>query len=203
MGGRPWAGLRSRQRSHALAHSDYSSRVARLASRCQLAFRPRRAAWLREPARSGGLSGAAEENGGRSGVWLPPPQYRDEEACNQESHPDADLYPVPGRRGIPVSNPIRPVKKTIIEVPDFSLDQAMPQLAAAIDEQIDCDDASDDFIKEKLHSTTVHRGAAHALSAPPAPLARPQYHQSPKGAWSLRGDHQSLPALGCYGLSLP
>jgi hypothetical protein len=28
----------------------------------------------------------------------------------------------------------------------------MPEVAAAIDAQIDCDDASDDFIKEKLHS---------------------------------------------------
>jgi hypothetical protein len=27
----------------------------------------------------------------------------------------------------------------------------MPEIAAAIDAQIDCDDASDDFIKEKLH----------------------------------------------------
>jgi len=31
----------------------------------------------------------------------------------------------------------------------------MPQFAAAIEAQIDCDDASDDFIKEKLHSKKV------------------------------------------------
>ena len=40
----------------------------------------------------------------------------------------------------------------MIEVRDFSLDKAMPQFAAAIDAQIDCDDASYDFIKEKPHS---------------------------------------------------
>jgi hypothetical protein len=42
----------------------------------------------------------------------------------------------------------------MIEVRDFSLDKAIPQFAAAIEAQIDCDDASDDFIKEKLHSNT-------------------------------------------------
>jgi len=28
----------------------------------------------------------------------------------------------------------------------------MPHVAAAIEAQIDCDDAGDDFVKEKLHS---------------------------------------------------
>ena len=51
-----------------------------------------------------------------------------------------------------MNNIMRPVQKVGIEVRDFSLDQAMPQLAAAIEEQIDCDEASDDLIKEKLHS---------------------------------------------------
>ncbi|HST09129.1 MAG TPA: hypothetical protein VLL05_02035 [Terriglobales bacterium] len=46
----------------------------------------------------------------------------------------------------------QPIYKIIIEVCDFSLNKAMPQFAAAIDAQIDCDDASDDFIKEKPHS---------------------------------------------------
>jgi hypothetical protein len=54
-----------------------------------------------------------------------------------------------------MNNPIRPVQKPVqpirTEVRDFSLDKAMPEIAAAIDAQIDCDDASDDFIKEKLH----------------------------------------------------
>jgi hypothetical protein len=36
-----------------------------------------------------------------------------------------------------------------MEGPDFSLDKAMPQCAAAIDAQIDCDDSRDDFKKEK------------------------------------------------------
>jgi hypothetical protein len=46
----------------------------------------------------------------------------------------------------------QPIYKIIIEVRDFSLNKAMPQFAAAIDAEIDCDDASDDFIKEKPHS---------------------------------------------------
>jgi len=40
---------------------------------------------------------------------------------------------------------------------DFSLDKPRPHFADAIDAQIDCDDASDDLIKEKLHSTSVHQ----------------------------------------------
>src|SRR6516162_7117919 len=46
----------------------------------------------------------------------------------------------------------QPIYKIIIPVRDLSLDKAIPQFAAAIDAQIDCDDASDDFIKEKLHT---------------------------------------------------
>jgi hypothetical protein len=42
---------------------------------------------------------------GCSGVWLPPPKYRNNEACNQDNHLDADLYPVLDRRGISISNP--------------------------------------------------------------------------------------------------
>ena len=62
------------------------------------------------------------------------------------------MYPVPDRRGISLSNPIRPVQKIIVEVRDFSLDKAIPKFAAAIETQIDGDDASDDFIKEKPHA---------------------------------------------------
>jgi hypothetical protein len=88
---------------------------------------------------------------------VPPPKYRNTEASSQHDDPEADLYPVLDRRGISTNRPIRPVYeqriyKIIIEVRDFSLDKAMPQLATAIDTQIDRDDASDDFIKEKLHS---------------------------------------------------
>jgi hypothetical protein len=46
----------------------------------------------------------------------------------------------------------KPVYDIIIPVRDFSLDKAIPKFAAAIDAQIDRDDTSDDFIKEKLHS---------------------------------------------------
>jgi len=52
-------------------------------------------------------------------------------------------------------------------VRDFSLDKAMPQFAAAIEAQIDCDDASGDFIKEKLHS--------NILSSSTDPMTRPYY----------------------------
>jgi hypothetical protein len=44
----------------------------------------------------------------------------------------------------------KPIYKIIIEVRDFSLNKAIPQFAAAIDAQIDCDDASDDFIARSL-----------------------------------------------------
>jgi hypothetical protein len=46
----------------------------------------------------------------------------------------------------------QPIYKIIIEVRDFSLNKPIPQFAAAIDAQIDRDDASGDFINEKLHS---------------------------------------------------
>jgi hypothetical protein len=65
-----------------------------------------------------------------------------------------------------MSNNFRPVYKQpiyniIIPVRDLSLDKTVPQLAAAIDAQIDSDDASDDFIKEKLHSK-IRAGGAEA-----------------------------------------
>jgi hypothetical protein len=59
-----------------------------------------------------GLFCAAELSraiGGRSGVWLPPAKYRNKDACNQDHYPEADLNPVLDRRGISISNPIRPV----------------------------------------------------------------------------------------------
>jgi hypothetical protein len=83
---------------------------------------------------------------------MPPPEYRDTEACDQGDDLDADLYPVLDRRGIPMSNPSGPVQKTIIKVSDFSIGKAKPDFAAAIDAQIDRDDAGDDFIKKKLHA---------------------------------------------------
>ena len=45
-----------------------------------------------------------------------------------------------------------PIQKIRIEVPDLSVDEAIPQFAVAIDAQINRDDASDDFIQEELHS---------------------------------------------------
>ena len=91
---------------------------------------------------------------------MPPPKYRNNEACDQGDYLEAHYYPVPDRRGIPMSNPDRRVLKQVQNPGyrirtvgrDLSLGKAIPQFAAAIDAQIDRDDASDDFIKEKLHS---------------------------------------------------
>jgi hypothetical protein len=79
----------------------------------------------------------------------------------------AHFHPVPDRRGISVKNLTRPAQKTVCdpvkntstmkEGRDLSLDKARLHLSDAIDAQIDCDDASDDLIKEKLHSTSVHQ----------------------------------------------
>jgi hypothetical protein len=96
---------------------------------------------------------------------MPPPVYRNNEASDQGDDLEADLYPVPDRGGISISNPARrvekqPVQKITIEgVRDFSLDKAIAYSAAAIDAQIDRDDASDNFIKEKLHANI--RSSSH------------------------------------------
>jgi hypothetical protein len=47
----------------------------------------------------------------------------------------------------------------------FSLDKAMPHVAAAIEAQIDCDDAGDDFVKEKLHSN-IHSSSTDSMTWP-------------------------------------
>jgi hypothetical protein len=99
---------------------------------------------------------------GCSGVWVPPAKYRNNEASDQGDYLDAHYDPVPDRRGIPMSNPDRRVQKRVqkpvyrirTEGRDFSLGKTLPQFAVAIDAQIDRDDASDDFIKKKLHSNS-------------------------------------------------
>ena len=96
-----------------------------------------------------------------SGARLPA-EYRDEQASREHEYPKADLDPVPDRRGVSLRNHLRPVDEQpvdeiIIEVRDFSRREAVPQLAAAIDAQIDRDDSGDDLIKEKLHRTSVDR----------------------------------------------
>jgi hypothetical protein len=57
----------------------------------------------------------------------------------------------------------KPVYKIVIPVRDLSLNNAIPQFAAAIDAQIERDDASDDFIKEKLHSN-IHSSNADSMT---------------------------------------
>jgi hypothetical protein len=106
-----------------------------------------------------------------SGAWLPA-EYRDKQASREHEYPKADLYPVPDRRGVSLGNHLRPVDEqpvdeVIIEVRDFSLGEAAPQFAAAIDAQIDCDDPREDFIKEELHSGIRSQASAlPRLSAP-------------------------------------
>jgi hypothetical protein len=96
---------------------------------------------------------------------MPPPEYRNHEACDHRDDLEADLYPVKDRRGISMSNPIRPVQQIIIEIPDFSLDKAIPQPAAPIEAQIDRDDASDDFIKEKPHAN-IRSSSTDSMTEP-------------------------------------
>ncbi|MEH2567306.1 hypothetical protein [Bradyrhizobium sp. AZCC 2289] len=96
---------------------------------------------------------------------MPPPEYRNTEASDQGDYLEADLYPVPDRGGISMRNPARrvenqPVQKiTAAVVRGFSLDKAIPYFAVAVDAQIDRDDASDNFIKEKLHANI--RSSSH------------------------------------------
>jgi hypothetical protein len=95
---------------------------------------------------------------GRSGVRVPPPKYRNNEAGDQGEYLEADLYPVPDRGGVSIRNPARRAENQPVQpiatdvVHGFSLDQAIPYIAIAIDAQIDRDDARDNFIKEKLHA---------------------------------------------------
>ena len=60
----------------------------------------------------------------------------------------------------------QPIYKIIIPVRDLSLNKAIPQFAAAIEAQIDCDNASDDLIKKKLHSNIRSRGDTDANAGP-------------------------------------
>jgi hypothetical protein len=88
-----------------------------------------------------------------------PPKYRNEQARRQADAPDADFNPLADRRGISINQSLRPahekpINNIRVEVGDFSLDEPVPQLAAAIEGQIDSDDARDYFIKEKMHSKT-------------------------------------------------
>jgi hypothetical protein len=98
---------------------------------------------------------------------VPPPKYRNSEAPKKGSSLVAHFHPVADRRGVSVKNLTRPAQKTVCdpikntstvkEGRDLSLDKARLHLSDAIDTQIDCDNASDDLIKEKLHSTSVHQ----------------------------------------------
>jgi hypothetical protein len=104
---------------------------------------------------------------GCSGAWLPPSKYRNSEAPKKGHSLVAHFHPVPDRRGVSVKNLTRPAQKavcdpvenasTMKEGRDLSFGKARPQRSDAIDAHIDCDDASDDLIKEKMHSTSAHQ----------------------------------------------
>jgi hypothetical protein len=81
----------------------------------------------------------------------------------------------------------KPVYKIIIPVRDFSLDKAIPQFAAAIDAQIDRDDASDDFIKEKPHSN-IRSSSTGSMTRPYGVWLRVVYRPNPK--------HSGVPERG-------
>ena len=88
-----------------------------------------------------------------SAIRNPPPEYRNKATCKQAEYLADDQEPIPERRGIPMSNTVRPDDQPIgIDPLDFSLGEAVPQQAEAIEEQIDCDEASHDLAQKKLHS---------------------------------------------------
>jgi hypothetical protein len=77
---------------------------------------------------------------------------------------ERDCYPIPDRRDISLNNSARPpVENVGTEIRDFSLTEAIPQSAAAIEAKIDCDDAGENFIEKEVHSSV--RSAAYARHA--------------------------------------
>jgi hypothetical protein len=96
-----------------------------------------------------------DSSGLLSGVWVPPPEYRNNKACKEKAYTNADMCPVHDRRGISMRNDIRPridlVQKVRTVGRNFSLDQALPQVTGGIETEIDCDDPRDDLKKNKLH----------------------------------------------------
>jgi hypothetical protein len=50
-----------------------------------------------------------------------------------------------------MDRPTRPVEKTGAARHDFSFAKTVPEFAAAVIAQVERDEASDDFVKEKLH----------------------------------------------------
>jgi hypothetical protein len=83
---------------------------------------------------------------------------RNDQTGDQAEYLEADLDPVPDGGGVSVANPAWRLEKPVQQIAageavlGFSLDQAIPYFAPAIDAQIDCEDASDNLIKEKLHA---------------------------------------------------
>ncbi|MEO8317397.1 MAG: hypothetical protein ABI561_03650 [Bradyrhizobium sp.] len=103
---------------------------------------------------------------------MKPAKYRNNAACDQAEHLAAHLHPVPDRLGIsmkdqilPVYEPVYNIKEITRDERDLSLDKAITQFAAAIEEQIDRNDASDDFIKEKLHAN-IRTSSAGSMTGP-------------------------------------
>ncbi|MGY8677462.1 hypothetical protein Q2941_06560 [Bradyrhizobium sp. UFLA05-153] len=93
---------------------------------------------------------------------MKPAEHCNAGASKQAECLQAHFQPVLDRSGISMNNPLRQACKTVYNhvqntstmraSRDLSLDKARPHCAEAIDAKIDCDDASDDFIKKELHS---------------------------------------------------
>jgi hypothetical protein len=89
-----------------------------------------------------------------------PPEYRNNQACDQRDHIEAHCHPVTDRHFVSLKNPGFTVQNIFTLELGFSFDKAIPESAAAIDAKIDRDDASDNFIKEELHANIRSSGAA-------------------------------------------
>jgi hypothetical protein len=102
---------------------------------------------------------------GLSAVRQPPPEDRNDEARREAHGLVAHFHPVGDRRGVPLDHLARPVQQPVhkigTESPDFPLRIAVPQHAAAIDAQIDLDDASNDLTQEEPHAWTRFISVAH------------------------------------------
>jgi hypothetical protein len=103
---------------------------------------------------------------GSSG-WQKPAKYRHNEACHQSDYLGAHCHPVADRHFVSLKNPGVTVQNVVIAELGLSFEQAIPEFAAGIDAEINRDDASDDFTKEKLHS--IRSSSAGSMTIPYCP----------------------------------
>ena len=94
---------------------------------------------------------------------MPPPKYRNKEACRRARYHLADFHPVPDRRGISMINLFVEIQK-ISPGRDFSLNQAIPQFLAANVAHPDPEDAIDDI--RNVHGPTVFKVVSSLVTLP-------------------------------------